>query len=280
MTKLWKIASLLSFAILLILALTACKKHTHEWGEWQVYKLPTCLVDGTNIRECSGCDLTEYTTVAATGHTFSEWYTTVPNGCVSIGFIEHACECGFTEESVVPSLGGHLFDVGVVTKEPTCTEDGVKESKCIMCPATVTESIEGGHRYVDGVCTLCSDAIVDIIAPELPLTVNHISANDDAIYETCEILDVYIKIEHSREIYNVLIYFDCKLIYSLGGESARTEFGCELLDSDGNIVSRTEVITEMLPVDGVAYSSEIKLCGLNLDEDEIYTVRFTDLEGF
>ena len=50
--------------------------------------------------------------------------------------------CGETVEtgSAVPALG-HLFDDGVVTKEPTATENGVRTFTCTRCGETRTESI-------------------------------------------------------------------------------------------------------------------------------------------
>jgi len=52
----------------------------------------------------------------------------------------------------------HKWDQGQVTKEATCTEDGVKTFTCEKCGETKTEVIKSkGHDYLDGVCTVCGE---------------------------------------------------------------------------------------------------------------------------
>ena len=48
--------------------------------------------------------------------------------------------------------------VGVVTQEPTCTEEGVMTYTCDHCGDSYTEVIPAGHDYVDGVCERCGEA--------------------------------------------------------------------------------------------------------------------------
>lgn len=57
-----------------------------------------------------------------------------------------------------PCDNGHSYDNGVVTVDPTCTEDGVMTFICGTCGHTFTEIIESlGHDYVNGSCSRCSE---------------------------------------------------------------------------------------------------------------------------
>ena len=50
----------------------------------------------------------------------------------------------------------------IVDKEPSCTEEGSRHIDCAYCQKTITETLTGGHNYVDGICTICQQAqIVD-----------------------------------------------------------------------------------------------------------------------
>ena len=71
---------------------------------------------------------------------------------------------------------GHAWNEGVVTKEATCTEDGIKTYTCSRCSGTKTESLpKFGHDYIDVVisptcteqgytthtCSRCGDSYKD-----------------------------------------------------------------------------------------------------------------------
>ena len=59
---------------------------------------------------------------------------------------------------------GHSWDAGVVTKEATCTANGVKTFTCSECGQTKTETVEKlGHTQpdADGKCTRCGESIVN-----------------------------------------------------------------------------------------------------------------------
>ena len=65
----------------------------------------------------------------------------------------------------------HVFDEGKVTKEPTCTEPGVKTFTC-SCGETKTEEIPAlGHDYAHGRCKRC-DGIDPNFKPKLTDTTN------------------------------------------------------------------------------------------------------------
>ena len=56
----------------------------------------------------------------------------------------------------------HKWDDGVVTTEPTCTEDGVKTYTCEKCDLTREEALPAiGHIFVDGACTNCGEKMAE-----------------------------------------------------------------------------------------------------------------------
>ena len=73
---------------------------------------------------------------------------------------------GTTGFDIAPWTGFtmELLHVGqwIVDKEPTCTEEGSRHIDCAYCQETITETLTGGHNYVDGICTICQETeIVD-----------------------------------------------------------------------------------------------------------------------
>lgn len=90
-----------------------------------------------------------------------------------------------------PAQHTHTWDAGVVTKEPTCTEAGVKTFTC-SCGATYTEDIPAkGHNYNNGVCSNCGDKQPEVKATEkawdaLDAKLAGIKGNDGAVLVTAK----------------------------------------------------------------------------------------------
>ena len=62
--------------------------------------------------------------------------------------------CQVTKTEEIPSLGGHKWDAGTVTKAATCEGTGVKTYTCTVCQATKTEEIAAtGHTWDEGTVT-------------------------------------------------------------------------------------------------------------------------------
>ena len=130
----------------------------HEWDAGRVTKEPsetqpgirtyTCLRDGSHTK-------TEEIPPLGHTHVLREMPAAEP-GCTEPGntacFICEGCGLWFRDaegkiqitdrNSVVIPATGHRWDAGIVTKEPTRTEDGVRTYTCLNDPAhTKTESI-------------------------------------------------------------------------------------------------------------------------------------------
>ena len=118
------------------------------------------------------------TTVGTTGSGSS---TTVNKGTTSSGGGSYT----------PPAQHTHTWDAGVVTKEATCTETGVKTFTC-SCGATYTEDIPAkGHNYNNGVCSNCGDKQPEVKATEkawdaLDAKLAGIKGNDGAVLVTAK----------------------------------------------------------------------------------------------
>lgn len=118
------------------------------------------------------------TTVGTTGSGSS---TTVNKGTTSSGGGSYT----------PPAQHTHTWNAGVVTKEATCTEAGVKTFTC-SCGATYTEDIPAkGHNYNNGVCSNCGDKQPEVKATEkawdaLDAKLAGIKGNDGAVLVTAK----------------------------------------------------------------------------------------------
>ena len=112
----------------------------------------TCTQDGTKTAKCDRCDVTN--TIkdvgSALGHIEVIDEAVAPT-CTETGSTEgkHCSRCNevLVKQEPVPALG-HKWDEGVITKEPSCTETGVKTFTCSRCSDTKTETInKTEHLY-------------------------------------------------------------------------------------------------------------------------------------
>lgn len=113
---------------------------------------PTCTVDGSKEYKCTRCNTVIRTDkIDRLGHNYSTSFTTA--GSKS----KHCTRCSSKSEvTSIPALG-HSWNSGVITKQPTCTNKGVKTFTCTRCNETRTEEVAAlGHAFnADIVCTRC-----------------------------------------------------------------------------------------------------------------------------
>ena len=147
----------------------------HDYAEdFTVDKAATCTEAGSKSKHCSRCNATtDVTEIPMTAHSFGSWTKkdeTVHQHTCSV------CNTTLTEN--------HTWGQGVVTKEPTSSETGIRTFTCSACEATKTEEIpvvgklnvwftnqgasyyvnwttvdlpSGEYYYVNGQCTNSSD---------------------------------------------------------------------------------------------------------------------------
>ena len=129
----------------------------HDWNEdFTVDKEATCEETGLKSIHCKRCDeRKEITIIPAKGHVAGE--KKIENAT------EAVCEAGGSYDEVIyctvcgkelsrttikTEAKGHKWDSGKITKEPTCTEEGVKTFECTVCGKTKTEKVESlGHDW-------------------------------------------------------------------------------------------------------------------------------------
>ena len=127
----------------------------HRWNSGEVTKEATEEEEGIITFSCENCSATYTKTIPKKDHEHALTCTEAKDAtCTEEGNSQYwYCEgCGsyFSDEEalqeivegswVIPALG-HLWDEGVVTKEPTQEEEGIKTFTCQRCRETYTESI-------------------------------------------------------------------------------------------------------------------------------------------
>ncbi len=129
----------------------------HSWDNGKVTKEATCTEDGEKTYTCTVCNTTKTEVIPATGHQHKEIRNAKKATCTEDGYTgdTYCKDCGEKLEtgSVIKKLG-HTWDNGVITKEATETEEGVKTYTCKICGETKTESIPvTSHHWDQGTIT-------------------------------------------------------------------------------------------------------------------------------
>lgn len=119
-------------------------KEVHKWNE-EIINAATCTEDGVKKLVCSVCERTKTEVIPATGHSFSEEWTS--NGSNHW----HVATCGDTEKIADEAV--HSFGEWRVIKVATENENGEREKTCSICKYVykeVTSSILGTLVKVEG----------------------------------------------------------------------------------------------------------------------------------
>ena len=111
----------------------------HNWNDGEIIEEPSHDVEGEIEYTCEDCGATKTTEIDPEGHDWSDW--------TKLNDTQHkrSCSCGEEETE------SHNWDAGVVTKQPTATELGVRTYTCNDCSATKTESISPNTIVVTGI---------------------------------------------------------------------------------------------------------------------------------
>ena len=119
----------------------------HENTEKQNEAAATCTTAGyTGDIYCNDCQtvVETGTVIPATGHQHTELQNAAAATCTAEGYTgdTYCKDCqSIVKTGTVIAVKGHSWDSGVVTKDPTETEDGIKTFTCTVCEDTKTEVI-------------------------------------------------------------------------------------------------------------------------------------------
>ena len=143
--------------------ITSINKHTHNYGEWELFRSPSCANQGIERRSCDcgdtqerSIDRLEHTqgewtvdlqenekrvycsvcnqviqTQSLENHThsFGEWTVTIEATCTQGGIMSRECRCGGKEEKAINPLE-HKYGAWTTVKYATCTKKGQEMRTC------------------------------------------------------------------------------------------------------------------------------------------------------
>lgn len=146
----------------------------HSFSGYTTIKEADCEEEGLRYRECT-CGYRETSVIAPLGHTTGTWKTYKPADCDEGGIEGYFCNrCDKVLETRTTEAIGHVMG-WVVTKKPTCTEEGVKTYLCIICGGEQgqTQSIpvvshEPGAERVAVKPTCSSEGVKEIVCKNCP----------------------------------------------------------------------------------------------------------------
>ncbi len=111
----------------------------HNWNDGEIIEEPSHDVEGEIEYTCEDCGATKTTEIDPEGHDFGDWTK------YSDTHHKRTCSCGDSETEE------HNWDNGVVTKQPTATEAGIRTFTCEDCRASKTERIAPNTITVTGI---------------------------------------------------------------------------------------------------------------------------------
>ena len=133
-------------------------------GKITAKKKGTVTITATYKKSKVSCKVTvsEIENECASGHAYNNGTITKQPTCTEGGVKTYTCtRCGKTKSETVKALD-HAYDNGTITKQPTCTEGGVKTYTCTRCGEIRTEAIAKlGHAYDNGTITKQSTCTED-----------------------------------------------------------------------------------------------------------------------
>ena len=120
----------------------------HSFGSYTYNNDATYDADGTETATCSVCGAKDTRTVSGTKlvhtHNYASAVTKEPT-CTEEGVRTYTCSCGNSYTESIPAKG-HSFGEYVYNNDATTSADGTKTATCSVCGATDTITAEGTKK--------------------------------------------------------------------------------------------------------------------------------------
>ena len=111
------------------------EEHKHNWVEKE-YVAPTCTTEGKRVYVCSECSLSKEKKLGALGHQWNSGTITKEPTCTKDGVRHQTCKRDSSHsQDLTIPATGHQHTNWVVAKEPTYTETGERQLWCKDCNA-------------------------------------------------------------------------------------------------------------------------------------------------
>ncbi|WP_027216596.1 InlB B-repeat-containing protein [Butyrivibrio fibrisolvens] len=105
---------------------------SHVYSDGIITKAATCTENGTMTYTCTKCGVSYTETIAATGHTKDEGTVTKAASCTETGTITYKClTCGVAVNTQTIAIQDHNY--AELVTDSTCTKEGTSELICITC---------------------------------------------------------------------------------------------------------------------------------------------------
>ena len=200
------------------------QEHTHTFSVWNTTTLPSCTAQGMQTRTCSSCGFSEYSPIAALGHT-EVVDQAVAATCTLDGKTEgkhcSVCTTVLVAQNTIQSLG-HQYNNGEVVTKATCNQDGTKKFTCTVATCrhsytepyslstyTATELYNQSVKYVGEITTY------DKSGTELALGTGFVISSDGRIVTNYHVIEgaysADITINNTRYTISSVLAYDANI---------------------------------------------------------------------
>ncbi len=119
----------------------------HSFGDWMTTIQPTEETEGAAERTCKICNQKESKTVPVLSHTHKYTAVVTAPTCTEKGYTTYSCRCGDYYVDSYVNATGHSFGAWTQVKAPSCTADGSERRTC-ACGHSETRVVDKlGHSY-------------------------------------------------------------------------------------------------------------------------------------